>query len=154
MNDMSPQNAAELSLTVERRINASVEKVYQAWLDPQTLTRFFSNCQGISLAKTETDPKVGGRFLLLMNNGTRDIPHTGTYVELVPHSRIAFTWESPFMTMEGSTVTLDLVPDGAATLLTLTHVRFENEGSRDGHKGGWTAILDGLVATTLQVSGL
>jgi uncharacterized protein YndB with AHSA1/START domain len=146
MNDMSPN---ELSLTVERRINAPVEKVYNAWLDPQTLNRFFSNCQGISLARAETDPRVGGRFLLVMNNGTRDIPHTGTYVELTPHSRISFTWESPFMTLEGSMVTLDLVPDGAATMLTLTHVRFENESSRDGHRGGWTAILDGLVATRL-----
>ena len=146
MNDLSPN---DLSLTLSRRINAPVEKVYNAWLDPATLTRFFTNCEGISLAKAETDPRVGGRYLLMMNNGTKDIPHTGTYVELVPHSRIAFTWESPFMTLEGSTVTLDLVPDGGATLLTLTHVRFENESSRDGHRGGWTAILDGLVATKL-----
>lgn len=149
MNDMSIPDPNHLSLRLERRINAPVEKVYQAWLDPQTLTRFFSNCQGISLTKAETDPKVGGRFLLVMNNGTRDIAHTGTYLELVPHARIAFTWESPFMTMEGSTVTLDFAPDGEATLLTLTHVRFETESSRDGHLGGWTAIVDGLVATTL-----
>jgi uncharacterized protein YndB with AHSA1/START domain len=129
MNDLSPN---DLSLTLSRRINAPVEKVYNAWLDPATLTRFFTNCEGISLAKAETDPRVGGRYLLMMNNGTKDIPHTGT-----------------FMTLEGSTVTLDLVPDGSATLLTLTHVRFENESSRDGHRGGWTAILDGLVATKL-----
>lgn len=151
MNMMSQTalNPDHLSLTVERRINAPVEKVYAAWLEPATLTRFFSNCQGIHLAKAETDPRVGGRFMLLMNSGEKDLPHTGTYLELQPHSRIAFTWESLYSKVEGSTVTLDLVPDGDATLLTLTHVRFETESSRDGHLGGWTAILDGLGATPL-----
>lgn len=143
------QDTMELSLTLSRRIGAPVRKVYEAWLDPQTLSRFISNCQGISMAKAETDPRVGGRFLLLMNNGDKDIPHTGTYLELVPHSRIAFTWESPYSTVEGSTVTLDFVPEGDATQLTLTHVRFASEGSRDGHRGGWEAIVGGLVATTL-----
>jgi uncharacterized protein YndB with AHSA1/START domain len=147
MNDMSPN---ELSLTLQRRINATVERVYQAWLDPATLTRFINGCKGgISMTKAETDPRVGGRFLLLMHNGQTDVPHTGTYLELAPHSRIVFTWESPYSTVENSTVALDFVADGAATLLTLTHVRFESESSRDGHRSGWTSILDGLEKTAL-----
>lgn len=146
MHDHSPET---LRLTLHRRIAAPVEKVYQAWLDPQTLTRFMANCQGMHLAAAETDPRVGGRFLLAMNTGTRVVDHRGTYLELVPYSRIAFTWESEFSTIEGSRVTLDLVPDGPATLLTLTHERFASESSRDGHAGGWTTILDGLTATAL-----
>ena len=146
MNDLSPN---DLSLTISRRINAPAQRVYAAWLDPATLTRFMANCQGMSLAAAETDPRVGGRFLLAMNTGTRVVEHRGTYLDLVPHSRIAFTWESEFSKVEGSTVTLELVADGEATLLTLTHVRFETESSRDGHTGGWTTILAGLEATTL-----
>ena len=97
--------------------------------------------------RAATDPRVGGRFELVMVVGGKEVPHAGTYLELVPHNRIAFTWESQYSTVEGSTVTLDLIPDGAGTLLTLTHVRFASESSRDGHKGGWGAILDGLVKT-------
>jgi uncharacterized protein YndB with AHSA1/START domain len=151
MNEMTQTdtNPDDLRLTLQRHIKAPVEAVYKAWLDPATLTRFMSNCEGMSLATAETDPRVGGRFLLGMNTGTRVIDHRGTYLELVPHSRIAFTWESEFCTLEGSRVTLDLVPEGEGTLLTLTHVRFANESSRDGHSGGWTTILDGLVATSL-----
>ncbi len=143
------RNATELSLTVQRRIDAPVQRVYEAWLDPATLTRFMANCQGMNLAAAETDPRIGGRFLLAMNTGTRVVEHRGTYLDLVPHSRIVFTWESEFSKVEGSTVTLHLAPDGEATLLTLTHIRFETESSRDGHRGGWTTILDGLVATAL-----
>jgi uncharacterized protein YndB with AHSA1/START domain len=151
MNEMTTIDATpgELSLTLQRRIKAPVEKVYAAWLDPATLARFMANCQGMSLAAAETDPRVGGRFLLAMQTSGGIVDHRGTYLELVPYSRIAFTWESRFCTVEGSTVTLDLAPDGEVTLLTLTHVRFETESSRDGHSGGWTTILDGLVATTL-----
>lgn len=138
----------DLSLTVERRINASPARVYDAWLDPEKLMRFMANCHGIALQTAQTDPRVGGRFLLLMGGeGSAPVPHTGTYLELVPHSRIAFTWESEYSREEGSTVTLDLVPDGTATLLRLTHVRFASDSSRDGHRAGWVVILDGLVAT-------
>lgn len=146
---MTDTMTQDLSLTVQRKINASPDRVYAAWLTPETLIRFMSNCQGISLTSATTDPRVGGRFSLVMNNGTKDIPHSGTYLALTPHSHIAFTWESEYSTVEGSTVTIDLVPEGRETLLTLTHTRFANEGSRDGHKGGWTTILDGLAATAL-----
>ena len=142
MNAMTP---TDLSLTVTRRIAAPPARVYDAWLDPQKLIRFMSNCQGMALSAAETDPQVGGRFLLVMNTGEKDIPHAGTYLELTPHSRIAFTWESEYSTVEGSKVTLDLMPVENDTMLTLTHVRFASEGSRDSHRGGWTTILDGLA---------
>jgi uncharacterized protein YndB with AHSA1/START domain len=136
----------DLSLTVQKRIRAPAAKVYAAWLDPATLMRFMMPGPGMTTPSANTDPKVGGRFNLVMSDGTKDIPHAGTYLELKPHSRIAFTWESPH-SAEGSTVTLDFAPDGDATLVTLTQIRFASEGSRDGHKSGWTAILDALATT-------
>ena len=149
MNDMTPHDATDLSLTVSRRIAAPPARVYEAWLDPQKLTRFMANCDGMALSAAEIDPRVGGRFLMTMRVGDKDYPHTGTYLDLTPHSRIAFTWESASSTVEGSTVTLDMVPDGNATLLTLTHVRFTSAGVRDSHAGAWATILDGLAATVL-----
>ncbi len=146
MNDQSPN---ELSLTLQRHIPAPPKAVYDAWLNPETLMRFISNCKGMAGSRAETDPRIGGRFTLVMNNGTRDVVHTGTYQDLAPHSRIQFTWESEYSTVEGSAVTLTFMPNGAGTDLTLTHVRFANEGSRDGHAGGWATILDGLLATEL-----
>ena len=151
MNEMSVNETKpnELSLTLSRRIAAAPAKVYDAWLNPETFARFMANCEGMTLAAAEIDARVGGRFLLVMRAGGKDWPHTGTYLELSPHTRLAFTWESASSTVEGSTVTLDLMADGEATLLTLTHVRFSSEGVRDSHAGAWGTILDGLVKTTL-----
>ena len=136
----------DLTLTLSRRMDAPAAAVYAAWLDPALLTRFMANCQGMVLTRAETDPRVGGRFLLVMGSQGREVPHTGTYLDLVPARRIVFTWESPYSTMEGSTVTIDLAEEAGHTMLTLTHRRFETESSRDGHRGGWAVILDGLVA--------
>ncbi|MGV8986644.1 MAG: SRPBCC family protein [Cypionkella sp.] len=135
----------DLSLTVQKLIPAPVEKVYNAWLDPKALMRFMAPGPAMTVPRAETDPKVGGRFEVVMRMGTNDLLHAGTYLELVPHSKIVFSWESPH-SIEGSTVTLDLAPEGDGTMLTLTHVRFANEGSRDNHRSGWTAILAALAA--------
>lgn len=142
---MTDQAMTDLSLTVRKLIAAPADRVYQAWLDPKMMMRFMQPGPGMSTTKADTDAKVGGRFALIMSDGKTDIPHSGRYLDLKPHSRIAFTWESPFSS-EGSAVTLDFEPQGPATMVTLTHVRFNSEQSRDNHKSGWTSILDNLAA--------
>lgn len=136
---------SELSLTVRKTIPAPIEAVFNAWLDPKMLKKFMVTCEGDEVPKAESDARTGGRFLVVMATGGKEIPHSGTYLELKPHSRLVFTWESPH-SVDGSTVTVDLAPAGdGATDLTLTQVKFANEGSRDGHIKGWTAILDALA---------
>ena len=141
---------SELSLTTTRQINAPVEKVFNAWLSPETLKKFMlPGGAGASVPSASVDPKVGGRFTIVMADGEKDIPHAGTYLTIDPHSRIVFTWESPF-SAEGSTVSLDLrAIDPSKTELTLTHVAFNSESSRDGHKKGWDAILEALGQVAL-----
>ena len=133
----------DLTLTVSRTISAARERVFQAWLDPEMLARFMIPGKGMSVPKAKTDPREGGRFELVMRAGENDIPHAGTYQEITPHDRIVFGWESPF-SADDSTVTLEFSDDGAGTLVTLTHVRFVSEESRDNHAGGWTSILASL----------
>lgn len=137
--------ATDLTLTVSRLIRAEPKRVYDAWLDPAMLMRFMRTCEGDSVPSARTDPREGGRFEIVMRADDRDIPHAGTYLELRPHDRIVFTWESPYST-DGSTVTVDLAPEGAATRLTLTHVKFLSEEMRGAHEKGWGAILDALRA--------
>ena len=133
----------DLSLTTHRTIAAPQEAVFNAWLDPEMLRKFMRPGPGMTTPKAQTDPVKGGRFELVMKAGDDEIPHAGTYKEIDPHSRIVFTWESPF-SADDSTVTLDFEPDGDGTKVTLTHVRFVSEESRDNHMGGWTGILAAL----------
>lgn len=138
---------SELSLTVRKTIQATPEKVFDAWLDPMMLKKFMVTCEGDKVPRAESDAREGGQFLIVMASGGKEIPHSGTYLELKPHNRLVFTWDSPH-SVDGSTVTVELAPAGdGATDLTLTQVKFANEGARDGHIKGWSAILDMLAET-------
>ena len=136
----------ELSLTTSRHINAPAARIFNAWLDPAMLARFMIAGPGMSVPSAKADPRPGGRFDLVMRNGDKDLPHGGVYKEIIPHSRLVFSWESPF-SVEGSTVTLTFSPEGDGTLVELTHVKFASEDSRNNHERGWTAILAMLDKT-------
>ena len=43
-----------LALKVERIIKASAEKIYKAWLDPETLKKFMIPGQGMSCPEVST----------------------------------------------------------------------------------------------------
>lgn len=132
---------SELELTINRRIAAPREKVFNAWLAPEMLARFMKPGDGMGDAKVTTDGVKGGRFSIVMVAGDKEIPHSGTYLELDPHSRLSFTWESPH-SLSDSVVTIDFAEAGPdATDVTLKQVKFSSEQSRDGHIQGWNAIL-------------
>lgn len=134
----------DLSLSIQRHIKASPQAVYEAWLDPATITRFMAGGADQTVTEARTDPRVGGSFRIVMT-ADKDIVHTGIYRDLVPHSLIRFTWESPYSPAD-SEVTIHLAPSADGTDITLSQVKFLSEGARDGHQGGWTMILDRLSA--------
>lgn len=137
---------SELKLTTSRHIAAAMPDVFEAWLNPEMLARFMLPGEGMSVPKAHVDPRVGGRFEIIMMAGDKTIPHGGEYKAIDPHSRIVFTWESPF-SVEGSTVTLNLTQaDEGGTDLELIHVKFPDQESRDNHLGGWGNILATLDA--------
>jgi len=139
----------ELTLAISQLIAAPAKRAYDAWLNPADLARFMVPCEEGSVPSASADARVGGRFLIVMRVGDKDIPHSGTYLELKPHSRIRFTWESPH-SIDGSEVTLDFVPEGAGTRIMLSQVRFHNEASRDGHIAGWHHILETFALTMVR----
>ena len=134
------------SLTIKRRLNASPAKVYEAWTDPAKMMRWFGPEQAETL-RAETDPKVGGRFRVLMRTSD-DVEHdvSGVYREVVRDEKLVFTWAWRSTPERESLVTVALKPDGDGTLLTLTHEQFFDEDVRDAHREGWTGAIDKLEA--------
>jgi uncharacterized protein YndB with AHSA1/START domain len=139
---------SELELTISRTIPAPREKVFNAWLSPETLAKFMTvPSGGTAPARVANDPVRGGRFSIVMVNEDKEIPHAGTYLAIDPHSHLSFTWESPY-SLDDSVVTIDLTEvDAGTTELTLRHVKFRSQEARDGHKEGWTAIVGNLAKT-------
>ncbi len=71
---------------------------------------------------------------------------SGVYREIVPSSRLVFSWAWQSTPERESQVTVDLKPDNDGTILTLTHEQFFSEKARDDHRGGWIMALDRLEA--------
>ena len=132
------------SLTIRRRLNASPAKVYDAWTDPAKMMRWFGPSQAETL-RAETDPKVGGRFRVLMRTSDGE-EHgvSGVYREVVRDEKLVFTWAWRSTPERESLVTVALKPDGDGVVLTLTHEQFFDEAARDAHREGWTGAVDKL----------
>jgi uncharacterized protein YndB with AHSA1/START domain len=141
----------DLTLTVQRTLKASPEAVYAAWLDPATIRRFMAGGADQTVTEARTDPRVGGTFRIVMTSD-KEILHQGTYKELSPFSRIRFTWESPYSPAD-SEVDIRLTPVPQGTELVLTQVKFLSEGARNGHRDGWTRILERLDSSLLATQG-
>lgn len=140
---------SELELTVNRTISASREKVFNAWINPAAMAKFMRPPTINTESRVKNDPVKGGKFEIVMITPDREVPHYGTYLEIDPHARLSFTWGSPH-SIDDSVVTIDFEEvDPNKTNVTLRHVKFRDESSRDGHNQGWTAIisnLEGVVA--------
>ena len=129
-----------LSLTVSRIINAPVEAVFNAWLDPEMLAKFMRPMESVEVSDVTVEPRQGGRFSLNMLVGENKLLHGGEYKTIDPHSQIVFSWESP-ASIDGSLVTLNFSTVDGGTNIELNHVKFLSEETRDNHQGGWTNIL-------------
>lgn len=71
----------------------------------------------------------------------------GRFIELVPNERVVFTWGwhgSASMPPGSSTVAIDLIKDGVATLVRLTHDGLP-PAERAAHELGWRHYLPRLA---------
>ncbi|MDH3449769.1 MAG: SRPBCC domain-containing protein [Gammaproteobacteria bacterium] len=134
----------DLTVRIDKTVNAPIEKVFDAWLDPALLTQFILPAPGMSQPEVENDPREGGNFTIVMHVGDDRVPHSGSYLAIDRPNRLKFSWESPYST-DDSAVTLEFTAvDANTTEVTLTHVKFLHEEARSDHEGGWSNILDKL----------
>lgn len=129
---------------IETTINAPIKEVFEAWLNPEAMQKFMCPAEGMSVAKTEADPKVGGQFLVVMQVGDEQWPHRGEYKLIDRYRELQFTWLSNY-TAPDSLVTLKLEElSERSTKISLHHEGFIHQESRDNHEGGWGRILEVL----------
>jgi uncharacterized protein YndB with AHSA1/START domain len=126
-------------LVVRRVIPASREEVFDAWLDAENMAEWMRPGDTFE-AKVELDPRVGGKFHILMIHGRDDHDHWGEYLEIDRPSRLSFTWISKATSNLPTIVTIELRDVEGGTELTLTH-RGLPDAKIDDHRNGWGAIL-------------
>lgn len=135
-------------LVVTRRFATPPALLFGAWLDPKAVGRWLFATPGGVSAHVEIDARVGGGFAIHETRDDMLATHFGEYLEIDPPRRLVFTMgrdrEGPF-----SRVAIDIVADGAGSLLTLTHdLSPEWAANTPAFRAGWSGILDGLARET------
>jgi predicted dithiol-disulfide oxidoreductase (DUF899 family)/uncharacterized protein YndB with AHSA1/START domain len=93
------------------------------------------------------EPRPGGESKFVFPFDTGDVISRGSVTAYDPPARVAFTWAWQGGADDVHTeVTIDLIDEGGATIVRLTHTGFVDEAVAKGHETGWTHWLDRLEA--------
>jgi uncharacterized protein YndB with AHSA1/START domain len=127
----SEMQTMELELT--RTIPASLNEVFDGWLDPQ--------CPGTPWnmsAKLVLDPRVDGLFYwLFINEAGQEKPHYGRFTIVDRPTKVQYTWMSLHTHGLESIVTVTFQQQGQETLMTLRHENLPDDDHGRGHEKGW-----------------
>lgn len=86
-----PTEDTDRDLVLTRVLNASREKIYRCWTEPELIKQWFA-------PKPWTTPKVeldfrpgGGNVITMADEAGNEYPNPGQYLEIVPNERLVFT---------------------------------------------------------------
>ena len=133
-------------IRIARHFDASAERVFDAWLDPEKAGRWLFATPTGEMLRVEIDARVGGRFLFVERRDGEDMEHMGEYLEMDRPRRLVFMFAVPKLSPLYTRVSIDIVAARSGCELTLVH-----EGVLPEYEArvqsGWSEILNGLTAS-------
>ena len=135
-------------VSVERLIQAPIQAVFDAWITPSVLTRWWGP-KGVEATEASLDPRPGGRYEITMQPASGvSFVVSGEYRELDPPHRIVKTWSYSGEQVKDpveSVVTVELSTDGAATRVIVTQEFLGDPPDASGRARGWESMLGCLA---------
>lgn len=132
------------SFTIKKFIRASRDKVFNAWLDPETLKKWDcpEHCEHSHL---EQNVIVGGTYRNSMIDNGVTVTVFGTYREVVLNTKLVFTSQWEDSNSPETLVTVEFADKEGGTEVTLSQTGFENVSTTKGHEEGWASCLNRLA---------
>ena len=146
MSADSARESADIRIVLEREFNAPPRRVWQAWTQAEVLSGWFCP-PGVDVTAAAIDARPGGSYDIAMraaDGATHRV--AGRYTEVIPETRLAFTWAWTSTPERESHVTVELEATATGTRLTLTHARFADDHAAASHRDGWRGSFDKLAA--------
>lgn len=138
------------ALTITRTLNVPRALAFEVWTTPEHLARWWGprdeTGRDFTTPFCEVDFRPGGAYRVCIRSPQGDdYWQRGVYREIVEPERIVFTfaWERDGKVERNTLieVTFDEAGPGR-TLMTFRQSGLESEASRDGHRVGWTQLID------------
>lgn len=154
MTDTKTSDETELetndtSLTVRRTFDASPERVFRAFTDPEELEQWYAPGEVTTRIHT-VEPEPDGAFSLSFLDGANRTDIEGRFLEVVENERLVHTWLYPGETESLVTIEFEDVADGTTVVLTHENIGAYQELSDrenvEGYAKGWITALGTLGA--------
>ena len=147
-NRTTVERKSERELVLTRTFNGPARIVFEAWTKPELFRQWWvPKSMGMSLLSCEMDVRVGGSYRLEFAHGDSRMAFFGTYKEVTPHSRLAWTNEE---SDDGSLTTVTFEEKGGKTLL----VMHELYPSKEALDAAGTGAADAMGETFEQLDEL
>ena len=144
-NRTTVERKSERELVVTRTVNGPARIVWDAWTKPELLRQWWvPKSAGLSLLSCEADVRIGGIYRLVFDFGGLEKAFFGTYREVTPHSRLAWTNDEEGDAGQVTTVTFQ---EKAGKTLVVLHELYPTKEALDA------ALADGSSAWVLDQDG-
>ena len=150
MNRTTVERTSDRDVVVTRTVNGPARIVFEAFTRAELLRRWWvPRSMGMTLVSCEVDARVGGKYRLVFDyGGAEPAAFFGTYVEVKPHSRLAWTNEEGGE--DGSVTTVTFEEKGDTTLVVV-HERYPSKEALDA---AGTGAAEAMVETFEQLDEL
>ena len=139
-----------VTVRVSRQFSATIECVFDAWLDPVTAGSFLSAADAGEVLRAEIDARVGGRFRFVRRENGREVRWTGEYIAIDRPQLLEFSLSDARGAPADDRVIIELASVGAGSLMVLTHeMGLERYAERHRIESGWRRRL-GMLAFLCQ----
>ena len=116
------ERTSDREVVVTRTINGPARLVFEAFTRAELFRQWWvPRSMGMTLLSCEIDARVGGQYRLVFAHEPEPVAFFGTYVEVQPYSRLAWTNEEGGEEGPVTTVTFEEVGGGTRVVLTERH---------------------------------
>jgi uncharacterized protein YndB with AHSA1/START domain len=136
------------TLRLTRRFEAAPERLFDAWTDPRLARGWLFTTPASEAHRVEIDLRVGGRWEIVDRRDGVDYRAIGEYLEIERPRRLVFTFGMPQFSDSFTTVIVEIAPEGAGAVMTLTQDGLEADAIA-ALEPGWRQMFDQLAAGLL-----
>src|SRR4051812_21208450 len=149
-NRTTVERKSDREVVVTRTVNGSARIVFEAFTRAELLRRWWvPKSMGMTLLSCEVDARVGGKYRLVFDHGRPEpAAFFGTYVEVKPYSRLAWTNDEGG---EGGSVTAVTFEEKGGKTLVVLRATYPSKEALDA---AGTGAADAMVETFDQLEEL
>src|SRR5919202_4116683 len=148
-NRTAVERTSDREVVVTRTINGPARLVFEAFTRAELFRRWWvPKSMGMTLLSCELDARVGGKYRLVFDHSPEPVAFFGTYVEVQPCSRLAWTNEEGG---EGGSVTTVTFEDRGGKTLVVVRERYASKEALDA---AGTGAAEAMIETFDQLDEL